>query len=174
MTETSGKSGEGNIAPNQVNEVASPVRDLTQGSVVSNEGTADVLERIAGSGGTKERIPSGEEVEGLLVDILGGQFEDLSKRSDTEGLYYWDVRRIVADGIIGYGNYIRKGMYPEDHERLESDQTVIIYEEKDFNGLPNRYPDIVAKLVDNEWVRYPVKGYTNEKIDDVWRMVLNT
>lgn len=94
-----------------------------------------------------EHIPTQEEVCSVFRELIKGEYVEIRKLKDEQGLYLYDIRvpGDSPDEEIGY-EYIRKGHYKEG--ACLSTEIHVVYYEK---GIPISGTS-AARYVDGKWI----------------------
>ncbi|MEX0935214.1 MAG: hypothetical protein WDZ70_02730 [Candidatus Paceibacterota bacterium] len=95
----------------------------------------------------KEHIPTLEEVQSILEQILEGQeYEKIRKEEDQDGLDLWEVRVKTPEGISEF-SYKRKGSYDTENQERVDVIHVTFFDEDDMPTGGHS----VAKYIDQDW-----------------------
>ena len=98
-----------------------------------------------------EHVPSSEEVQGVLEQLVSGEaYTETRRREDEKGLYLLDVLIQNADGSTTEYSYIREGRYLEGGSK----DTVINVAFYDADGMPVSGSP-VAKYINRNWHLIP-------------------
>jgi hypothetical protein len=97
-----------------------------------------------------ESIPTPEEVQLIFEQLIeDGEYKDVRKIEDEQGLYLWDIIVSEKDGDIEY-SYMREGQYSEG----QASATAIHITFFDKEGIPTGGHS-VAKYLEGEWKLTP-------------------
>ncbi|OGY99143.1 MAG: hypothetical protein A2945_04255 [Candidatus Liptonbacteria bacterium RIFCSPLOWO2_01_FULL_52_25] len=90
---------------------------------------------------SQEAIPTEGEVRAVFEQLTGGEFVEVRKAEDENGLYLWDVRA----GDTEY-SYMRKGRHPIGGEASHTAIHATFFD----GGMPTG-GEGVAEFVDGAW-----------------------
>ncbi len=101
----------------------------------------------SGYEGSREYIPSPEEVVSIVKEIIGEkEYKETRRREDEKGLYLLELTTTEEDGTTSEYTYMRAGKYKEG-SALNSVINVVFYDADSFPvGGHN-----VADFIDGQW-----------------------
>jgi hypothetical protein len=103
-------------------------------------------EKMNSSETESEHVPTIEEVQAVLKELIGDQYTEVRRGEDERGLYLLDVTIPgEKDGELTGYEYMRAGRYPEGNA-LETAIEIVYYE----NEIPVG-GTIAAKYLNGEW-----------------------
>jgi len=95
-----------------------------------------------------EHIPTAEEVHAVFRGLIKGEYKEVRKREDEQGLYLLDVvvPGETEDEKTEYG-YIREGQHKEQQMIMATEIYVVYYK----NDIPI-HGTSAARIVNGKWV----------------------